>query len=130
MKYLLDTDTVSFALRGLGRVGERLRQTPPADVAVSSITEAELWYGVEKRRSRKLAALVAAFLEPLCIVEFDRAAAKIYGTLMNRLEQSGVTIGMSDTMIASLGISRHLVVVTGNTRHFSRIRGLAVEDWR
>ena len=129
MKYLLDTNTVSYALRGVGRVGERLLQATPSEVAVSSITEAELWYGVEKLGSRKLADAVQRFLEPIACVPFDGAAAKSYGALRARLERRGTPIGNADTLIAAHAQVLGLVLVTNNRRHFQRVRGLACEDW-
>jgi len=128
--YLLDTDTVSFAIRGVGRVGERLLQTGPSQVALSTVTEAELWFGAEKRRSKRLFKLVEDFLDPLKILPFDRSAAQAFGKLRAQLEARGRSIGVADTMIAATAIAQGLVVVTGNTKHFARIRGLKVEDWR
>ena len=130
MKYLLDTCTVSFALGGIGGVSDRLRRLRPVDVAISSVTEAELWYGVRKRGSKKLERLVASFLQPIQVLPFDSEAARRYAVVQHRLDKAGTPIGMADVMIASVGLARGLVLVTGNTRHFRRIRGLRVEDWR
>ena len=130
MKYLLDTDAVSNALRGVGNVGERLLQTAPSEVAVSSITEAELWYGAEKLGSRRLEDAIQRFLEPIACVPFDGAAAKGYGALRARLERRGTPIGNADTMIAAHAQLLGLILVTSNRKHFQRVRGLVCEDWR
>ena len=129
MKYLLDTDTVSYALRGVGRVAAKLERTQPGDLAVSSVTESELWYGVEKRGSKKLRALVSAFLQPIEIVPFDSAAARWYGAIQVRLERAGSPIGLADAMTAAIGLTRKLTLVTHNTKHFKRIKGLRTVDW-
>ncbi|MFW5858236.1 MAG: type II toxin-antitoxin system VapC family toxin [Planctomycetota bacterium] len=129
MTYLLDTDTVSTALRGIGGVGDRLRATAPEAVAVASITEAELWYGLEKRKSRRLRNAVTAFLQPLCILPFDSDAARQYGRLQAQLEAAGTPVGMADVMIAAVALMTKRVLVTNNGAHFGRIRQLQWESW-
>lgn len=129
MKYLLDTNTVSFAIRGVGRVGERILRLRPDEIAVSAVTEAELWFGVDKVGSKRLERAVNGFLSGLPVLDLDRGAARTYGTLRARLERRGAPIGVADTLIAAHAISRGLTLVTNNTRHFKRIPGLAVEDW-
>jgi tRNA(fMet)-specific endonuclease VapC len=129
MKYLLDTNTVSFAIRGTGDVGDMILKNSPENLAVSSITEAELWYGVKKRKSKKLEKLVHDFLTPIKVIEFTSTDALIFGKLFADLEQKGITIGMADTMIASAAISNNLILVTDNTKHFKRVKGLNLENW-
>ena len=129
MKYLLDTNTISFAIRGVGRVGERLRQADPKDVALSVVTEAELWFGVEKRGSVRLRQSVEAFLSGVTILEYNRAAAREYGRVRALLERRGRPIGIHDTMIAAHALSQGLTLVTNNGKHFRRVRGLDSEDW-
>ncbi|MEO8841974.1 MAG: type II toxin-antitoxin system VapC family toxin [Kofleriaceae bacterium] len=130
MTYLLDTDTVSFAIRGVGAVGDRLRQAEPTDIAVSVVTEAELWFGVRKLGSRKLEVAVTAFLDAIVVLDLDRSAARAYGTLRALLEDRGTPIGIADTMIAAHALSAKRVLVTSNRRHFQRVPGLKTEDWR
>lgn len=129
MAYLLDTDTISYALRGQGGVAERLLNASPEDVFVSSVSEAELWYGMEKRRSQKLAVLIKDFLHALTVLPFDRDAARRFGSLYAELERQGQPIGALDTMLAAVALTRSLILVTHNLRHFGRIDGLATEDW-
>jgi tRNA(fMet)-specific endonuclease VapC len=73
--YMLDTDTVSFALRGQGRVAARLLEHRPSELCISSIALAELRYGAEARRSRKLHRLISTFVEPIAVMSFDQSAA-------------------------------------------------------
>ena len=129
MAYLLDTDTISYALRGQGGVAERLLNASPEDVFVSSVSEAELWYGMEKRRSQKLAVLIKNFLQPLTVLPFDRDAARRFGLLHAELERQGQPIGALDTMLAAVALTKALVLVTHNLRHFGRVDGLVTEDW-
>ena len=73
--YMLDTDTVSFALRGQGRVAARLLEHRPAELCISSITLAELRYGAEARRSQRLHRLISTFVEAIEVMSFDQSAA-------------------------------------------------------
>lgn len=128
-KYLLDTNTVSFALRGVGSVGERLRDSDPTEIAVTAITEAELWFGVRKLGSKKLERAVIGFMDAVLVVPFDRAAARSYGTLRALLETRGTPIGIADTMIAAQALVSGCIMVTNNRRHFRRVPGLKTDDW-
>jgi tRNA(fMet)-specific endonuclease VapC len=129
MKYLIDTNTVSFAIRGVGRVGARLKETDPDDVAVSAITESELWFGVDKRGSGKLRQTVEDFLSGVNVLDYDRPAAREFGRIRALLERRGRPIGIADTMIAAHAVSRGLTLVTNNRKHFGRVSGLRSEDW-
>jgi tRNA(fMet)-specific endonuclease VapC len=129
MRYLLDTNTVSYALRGIGGVNDRLREADPTQIAVSAITEAELWFGVRKSGSRRLERAVTGFLDAIAVLALDRRGARAYGTLRALLESRGTPIGIADTMIAAHALSSASVLVTNNGRHFRRIPGLKVEDW-
>lgn len=129
MRYLLDTNIVSFAIRGIGGVGDRLRGSEPADIAVSAVTEAELWFGVRKSGSKRLQQAVSGFLDAVQVLDLDRGAARAYGTLRHLLESRGSPIGIADTMIAAQALSSTLVLVTNNRQHFRRVPRLHVEDW-
>jgi tRNA(fMet)-specific endonuclease VapC len=129
MKYLLDTNAVSFAIRGVGKVGERILSQEPEDLAVSSVTEAELWFGVKKRKSKKLEKLVGDFLAPMNKLNFCSTDAVLFGNLFSDLERKGAIIGMADTMIASIAMSNKLILVTDNVKHFKRVKGLSIENW-
>src|SRR5687768_1934697 len=62
LRFMLDTDSVSYAIRGVGKVGERIIERKPSELCVSAITLAELRFGIERRKSRKLEQAVASFL--------------------------------------------------------------------
>jgi tRNA(fMet)-specific endonuclease VapC len=129
MRCLLDTNTVIFALRNRpSPVRIRLLETSPDEVIVSTITLGELWYGAEKSSEpeRRRTQLVA-FLEPYQVLSFDRSAAERYGVLRHDLRHS--PIGERDLLIAATAIVNEACVVTHNTREFSRVPGLEVQDW-
>ncbi len=127
--YMLDTDTVSFAIRGEGQVATHLLEHRPSELCISSITFAELQYGAERRRSRKLHRLISAFVEPIEIMPFDSAAAVQFAKVAAALARRGELIGALDTLIAAHALSLQLTFVTNNTRHFSRVPGLATQNW-
>ena len=128
-QYMLDTDTVSFALRGQGRVAARLLEHRPSELCISSIALAELRYGAEARRSRRLHHLISTFVEPIEIMPFDQSAAGRFGTVAAALARRGEPIGTLDTLMAADALSLRLTFVTNNTRHFARVAGLATENW-
>ena len=128
-QYMLDTDTVSFALRGQGRVAARLLEHRPSELCVSSITLAELRYGAERRRSRRLHRLISTFVDAIEIMPFDQSAASRFATVAAALARRGEPIGTLDTLMAAHALSLRLTLVTNNTRHFARVAGLATENW-
>lgn len=128
-RFMLDTDTVSYALRGYGEVGVRIRELHPSDVCMSALTLAELRYGADKKASRKLHRLIDAVVEAIEPIPFDFAAADAYGALAAVLESRGESIGVFDSLIAAHAMSLQMTLVTNNTKHFSRVSRLRVENW-
>lgn len=127
--YMLDTDTVSFALRGQGRVAARLLEHRPSQLCISSITLAELRFGAVTRRSRKLHRLISTFVESIEAVAFDQRAADHFGAVATALARRGTPIGTFDTLMAAHALSLDLTFVTNNTQHFTRVVGLKTENW-
>jgi predicted nucleic acid-binding protein len=131
--YLLDTDVLSNLLskRPSARLLGRLGQVPAEHQFTSAITVGELYYGIHKspRGHDYQRRLERSVWPRVKIVPFDRASAEIYGRLRADLERLGRPLPDADLMIASVGLARKLVVVTGNVRHFSRVDGLKVENW-
>src|SRR5262249_49550306 len=128
-EYMLDTDTVSFALRGRGRVAARLLEHRPSQLCISSITLAELRFGADMRRSRRLHRLVTTFVDSVQVVTFDQRAADRFATVGTVLARRGTPIGTFDTLIAAHALSLGLTFVTSNTRHFAQVAGLSTENW-
>ncbi len=127
--FMLDTDTVSFALRGQGQVAAQLLNHRPSEICISSVTLAELRYGADMRRSRKLHGLIDTFVESIIVRPFDQTAADRFGTVATALARQGVPIGEFDTLIAAHALATRLTLVTNNTKHFSRVVGLTTENW-
>lgn len=129
LKFMLDTNSVSFALRNQGQVAARILRQSPSELCVSAITVAELRYGADKRQSGKLHALIDTFIGSVVAQPIGELEAARYGQVAAELESLGTPIGQFDTMIAAHALTLGLVLVTNNTRHFSQVRDLEYEDW-
>ncbi len=129
--WLLDTNIcIALIKRRPPQLMARLKQREPGELALSSITLAELSFGISKgRHGAQNAAALEQFLLPLEVLSFDAVAANVYGRLRATLEAKGTPIGALDTLIASHALSLNATVVTNNTREFGRVEGLRVEDW-
>lgn len=129
LQYMLDTDTVSFALRGVGDVSTRLLAHKPSEVCISAISLAELRYGADRRGSRKLHGLIDTFAAAVTVVPFDEAVATRFGSVAATLVHQGTPVGDFDTLIAAHALALNLTLVTNNTKHFSRVQALRIENW-
>ena len=131
MKYLLGTSICIFVIRQKSTaVLQRFQQYQPDDLCISTVTLAELRYGADKSSNpNKNHSALTTFLAPLHISEFDALAADWYGKTRCDLESRGLSIGPLDTMIAAHALRLGVPLVTNNTREFSRVTGLIVEDW-
>jgi tRNA(fMet)-specific endonuclease VapC len=127
--FMLDTDTVSFALRGRGQVAVRLLDHRPSEICISSITLAELRYGADLKRSRKLHRLIDTFIATVAVLPFDQSAADRFGGVGSSLAGRGTPIGELDTLIAAHALAARVTLVTNNTKHFDRVPGLSTENW-
>lgn len=128
---LLDTNICIYLIKKKPQhVMERLRRIDIDTVSVSSITVAELQYGVAKSAHPEQNGLaLAAFLAPLTVEPFGDAAAAAYGTVRADLERAGTPIGSLDMLIASHALALDRTVVTNNTREFQRVVALKMENW-
>ncbi len=126
---MLDTDTVSWALRGQGAVATRLLEHRPSQLCISSITLAELRFGADAKRSRKLHGLIDTFMQSVAVMPFDVAAAGRFGPVASALARRGEPIGTFDTLIAAHALSLGLTFVTNNVKHFQRVAGLKTANW-
>lgn len=129
--YLLDTNTCIQFLNGRSMAVEtRFRSHAPFQLKLCAVVKAELLYGAARSshpdRNRVFMERFFAGYESL---PFDDSAAAIYGRIRQELASAGTPIGPNDLLIASIALSRNLVLVTHNTREFSRVNGLRLEDW-
>jgi tRNA(fMet)-specific endonuclease VapC len=130
VRYLLDTNTASYVIKGnVPRMREALLKIPAAEVGLSVVTEAELRFGVLRLASAtRLAVVVDEFLKYVEICPWDSAAAREYAELRSVLEKSGSPMGNLDLMIAAHALALGVVLVSSD-RVFRRVKGLETEDW-
>lgn len=129
-RYLLDTNILIAVSKRRPGLAERLRVLPARDLLLSSVVLAEIEYGIVKSAKPDLNRQVYdALLRGFEVVEFGAAAARQYGVVRAGLERQGQVIGPNDLMIAAQAIAVDAVVVTDNVAEFSRVNGLAVENW-
>ena len=131
MRYMLDTNICRYVIKHKPEsVFRKLKKIKPEDVCISSITYAELAYGVEKsaqpERNRLALSMMLSSIE---IVAFDDAAADEYGEIRSGLERKGTPIGSLDMLIAAHARSLGCTLVTNNTKEFCRVEGLKLANW-
>ena len=127
--FMLDTDLVSYWLRGVGHVKQKLLRHRRSEISISAITLAELRFGANRRNSAKLHALIDNFIGDVAVLPFDDECAERYANLANDLARRGSPIGEFDTLIAAQALAFDLTLVTNNVQHFRRVRGLKLENW-
>lgn len=130
IRYLLDTNVVSFHIRGSSRqLQRRLKAIPISQVALSVVTEMEIRYGLAKNPGLRIAPMVEAFLDTIAILPLTSESAVAYATIRAELAAKGTPIGPLDLMIAAHAISVGAVLITHDHDEFRRVPGLHCEDW-
>lgn len=132
MKFLLDTCVVSDFVKGEPNTLHHIKATSPADIALSSITIMEIYYGLalNPKHAKKIQSVIMDFLASVTILEFNRDDAEQAAMLRSSLKQQGCPIGSYDILLAGTAINRRLIFVTANTNEFKRIKHLSLLNWR
>ena len=133
MIYMLDTNICIYAISNNHpneNVRKKIAEHVGKDICISSITFSELEYGVNRSSTpEKNWAALYQFLSAIPVLDYDTEAAKEYGDIRATLEKQGTVIGMMDYLIAAHARSKGFTIVTNNTKEFSRVYGLTVENW-
>ena len=131
MRFMLDTNICIYIIKHKPKqVLDRFQALNLSDVGISSITVAELEYGVYKsQRIEQNRDALNQFLLSLEVIPFDERATQIYGELRATLERQGTVIGGMDMLIAAQAIALALTLVTNNTNEFARIQNLDLDNW-
>ena len=130
-QYLLDTNICIYIInKKPEEVYQRFKKVNLDNIFISTISEYEIKYGVEKsQKSDNNKKIVNEFLGFLNILPFDSESASIAGSIRNTLEKKGQIIGPYDLLIASQALAKDIVLVTNNEKEFKRIKNLKVENW-
>lgn len=135
MNYLLDTNICIYIIKKspeqvLKKLELIANDEGKNEIYLSSITVAELYYGVEKSsQSEKNLEALKGFLTPFQIIDFDHESAEVFGRVRSDLEKKGTVIGPYDLQIASIAIAHDFTLVTNNTKEFTRVDSLSLENW-
>lgn len=137
IRYLLDTDTMSYLMKKNHPfhrdIIQKLLKAEENSVAISVMSISEISRGLEKIKdeSRKKALLNALeyIFSSIKVLEFSDEAAWLYGKIRTNLCNMGQDIGTMDTLIAAHALSQDLVLISNNLKHFQRISQLKVESW-
>lgn len=132
MIYLLDTCTLSDYLKGESNTIKRFHQTTPYDICVSSITVFEIEYGLLPKPSliKKINPQLQAIYKKVKTINFSPIEAKAAANIRKNLKQAGTPIGYYELLIAATAQVNNLIIVTSNTKEFSRVENLRLENWR
>lgn len=128
---MLDTNICIYIIKNKPlNVRKKLEIHSFGEIAISSITVSELYYGAYKSSKREQNLLgLNNFLSPFNIIEFDMECALVYGKIRTELENKGQIIGSMDMLIASCSLAKDFTLITNNLKEFKRIKGLKVENW-
>jgi len=132
MRYLLYTCVLSDFARGEPYTLAHVKETPPSDLAVSTVTAMEVHFGLalDPMRARRLGSVMRAILEAVSVLPYELEDARATATLRAALQKRGRPIGAYDALIAGAALARGLVLVTSNEKEFGRASGLKIENWR
>ncbi|AKH77990.1 PIN domain protein [Leptospira interrogans str. FPW1039] len=129
--YLLDTNICIFLIKKKNAtLLENLKKKLNKDLFVSSLTVAELEFGIQKSefKEKNKVALIE-FLTIFNILSFSDKDVESYGIIRADLERKGNVIGSIDMLLAAQAIANNYIFVTNNTKEFKRIKALKIENW-
>ena len=128
--YVLDTNTLIYFFKGMGKVSEKLLKTSPKEISIPSIVAYELEVGIAKSSSpKKRAEQLADLISIVNILPFGLQEAKYASQIRTALDQQGQPIGPYDILTAATALANKAVLVTHNTKEFGKIGQLQIEDW-
>ena len=130
MSYLIDTDIVIYSIKGNNIVQNHFMQNENIPKAISIITYGELLYGAKKSKNiEKNLAVVYRIKELFPIITIDKAVIETFSDIKVSMQKAGNLLDDMDLLIASTAMTMNFILVTNNEKHFSRIKGLKVENW-
>jgi tRNA(fMet)-specific endonuclease VapC len=131
--YLFDTDTITNILKKnpSKKLINKIYGINREDQFISTITVGEIIYGAFKSRdpAYRIEQLKKVLLPLVNVLSFGSGAEFYYGKIRAELEKQGEIISGMDLQVAPIAIANDLKLITGNTRHFKRIKILQIEDW-
>jgi tRNA(fMet)-specific endonuclease VapC len=130
LRFLLDTNIISALVRNpQGMATDQIAREGEESICTSIIVASELRFGAEKKGSERLTYQLEAVLSAIVTLPLEEPADRRYAKLRHHLEKAGTPIGPNNMLIAAQALSLGLTLVSANLREFSRVPGLAVENW-
>lgn len=131
MRYFLDTNMVIYCLKGnFPAIREHIRSHPAQSIVIPTVVLAEIEYGARKSKNyEQTIKKYKAFTDVFQVESFDEDCVQAYGRIRAQLEAKGTPIGPNDLLIAAIAAGKDGVLVTHNTKEFSRVSGLSIVDW-
>ncbi len=126
---VLDTDTISYYLRGSQSVKDKFLKHQ-YELASTTINYAELLYGLKKRDNKKYLPKVEMIFNNIKMYDFDKKSASIFSTLKANMQTKGIVVADMDLMIASIALANGETLISNNLKHFSKIDNLELENWK
>lgn len=128
--HLLDSDTCIRVMRNQAEIVQRLREIPPREVFISTVTHHELYYrALHSTNPARHLKLLEHLADHVILLPFSETSSIAAAEIRESLAAKGTPIGPLDTLIAGHAIEHGLTLVTGNVREFSRVEGLPLENW-
>lgn len=131
MAYLIDTDTIVFALRGEESVLARFEENKQIPISISMITYAELVFGAKRSQNEQKNMILVNHIRDIYQIEqLSEGVIEVFASIKAKLFESGSRIEDMDLMIAATALYNDLTLVTNNTKHFEKIPNLKLENWK
>ena len=131
MAYLIDTDTIIFALRGDKNVLAKFEENKNLPISISMITYAELIFGAKRSQNEQKNMIKVNHIRDIYAIEdVNEGVMEVFADVKAKMFEKGIRIEDMDLLIAATAIYNELTLVTNNTKHFENIPNLKLENWK
>ena len=131
MAYLIDTDTIIFALRGDSNVLAKFEENKNLPISISLITYAELVFGAKRSQNEQKNMIKVNHIRDIYpIEELNEGVMEVFADIKAKMFDKGIRIEDMDLLIAATAIYNELTLVTNNTKHFEDVPNLKIENWK
>lgn len=128
--YVLDTNTLIYFFKGMGKVAGNLLDKSPKEIGIPSIVLFELEVGIAQSKApRQRLKQLAEITSVVNVLDFTAKEARFAAAIRTDLERKGTPIGPFDILIGGTALAHQAILVTHNTKEFGRIGKLQIEDW-
>lgn len=131
MAYLIDTDTIIFALRGDSNVLAKFEENKNLPISISLITYAELVFGAKRSQNEQKNMIKVNHIRDIYLIEkLNEGIMEVFADIKAKMFDKGIRIEDMDLLIAATAIYNELTLVTNNTKHFENVPNLKIENWK